>query len=111
MYNYLEAMKEDIKNYVEENEIEIVTYGDLYDDLFCKDSITGNESGSYTFNRAEAKEYVIDNLDVLADACSEYGVSMDELGRRFLNEEWEWLDVTIRCYLLGEALSELDAEM
>lgn len=35
-----------------------------------------------------------------------------EIGNRFLDEDWEWLDVTIRCYILGSVISELleDAE-
>ena len=72
-YNYLEEMKEDIKTYLEEN-IEY-KYSDcsdleelqdrLHDDLFCEDAITGNASGSYTFCRATAKNYVLDNVDLL----------------------------------------------
>ena len=26
--------------------------------------------------------------------------------KKFLNEEFEWMDVTIRCYLLAQAISE-----
>lgn len=59
-YNYLQAVKEDVKNYIEENEIKVNSSNreeveqTLNDDLWAEDSVTGNGSGSYTFNRAEA---------------------------------------------------------
>ena len=60
MYNYLEAMKSDIKDYIK-NEVNTSNYSDreelendLNDILWNEDSVTGNASGSYTFNCAEA---------------------------------------------------------
>lgn len=57
MYNYLEAVKEDVKEYIAEN-IDISEFGDieklkekLHDDLWINDDVTGNASGSYTCNR------------------------------------------------------------
>ena len=116
MYNYLEAMKKDIINYIRD---EVITeeFSDreelenkLNDDLFINDSITGNASGSYTFNSYTAKEYVFDNIDLLNEAITEF-CEDDVIGEKFLNEEWEWMDVTIRCYLLGQAISEALDEM
>ena len=75
------------------------------DDLFINDSITGNASGSYTFNSYTAKEYIFNNIDLLNEAITEF-CEDDVIGEKFLNEEWEWMDVTIRCYLLGQAISE-----
>lgn len=60
-YNYLEAMKQDVKEYIEENinatdyEIKEDLEEYLNDTLWTEDSVTGNASGSYTFNRATAK--------------------------------------------------------
>ena len=60
-YNYLEAVKEDIKNYLLDNISEYDTSDlddfkeTLYEYLWDEDSVTGNASGSYTFNREEAK--------------------------------------------------------
>lgn len=112
MYNYLEAMKEDIKEYIS-NEINLADFTDrdelensLYDDLFTEDSVTGNASGSYTFSRAQAQEYVTDNIDLLKDACEEFGTDAASVGEWFLSDDWEKMDVTIRCYLLGQAISE-----
>ena len=79
MYNYLEAMKNDITEYINDN-INLADYADrdelesyLNDELFTEDSVTGNASGSYTFSRAQAHEYVTDNIDLLKDACEEFG--------------------------------------
>lgn len=112
MYNYLEAMKKDITEYIN-NEINLADFTDrdelersLNDDLFTEDSVTGNASGSYTFSRAQAQEYVTDNIDLLKDACEEFGTDAALVGEWFLSDDWEKMDVTIRCYLLGQAIGE-----
>ena len=111
MYDYLEAMKQDIMDYIR-NEVNTNEYADrdeldafLNDELWTVDSVTGNASGSYTCNSYTAKEYVFDNIDLLNEAITEF-CEDDVIGEKFLNEEWEWMDVTIRCYLLGQAISE-----
>ena len=112
MYNYLNAMKNDIEDYIK-NEINTTNYSnreelenDLNDTLWTVDSVTGNASGSYTFNSAEAAEYVNDNIDLLSEACAEFGVDSATVGEKFLDEDFEYFDVTIRCYLLNQAISE-----
>lgn len=121
MYNYLEAMKNDITEYIKDN-INLADYADrdelessLNDDLFTEDSVTGNTSGSYTFSRAQAQEYVTDNIDLLKDACEEFGTDAASVGEWFLSDDWEKMDVTIRCYLLvraiGEALDDMLDEL
>lgn len=57
----------------------------LYDTLFIDDSVTGNASGSYTFSTWQAEENLCHNMDLLKEAC----------------------DVTIRCYLLPQAISNV----
>lgn len=113
MYDYREAMKEDIKEYLK-NDAELssndIIYMDdntrdsLYDDLFVEDSVTGNASGSYTFNSFKAGEYVKDNIDLCREALQEFCVDANTTAEKFLEEDWEYFDVTIRCYLLGECL-------
>lgn len=112
MYNYLEAMKEDVLEYIN-NEINLSDYEDLdeleqflNDELWTVDSVTGNASGSYTFNRCQAQEYVCDNMDELKEALDEFGTDAETISDKFLSEDWEYFDVTIRCYLLGAAISE-----
>ena len=112
-YNYLEAVTADAKQAILENmndwdfsdreELEEIAY----DNLWVDDSVTGNGSGSYTFNREAAKEYVIrsdDGMDTLRDAVCDFDCE-HEAFTAFLEENWEYLDVTIRCYLLSQAIS------
>ena len=66
-YNYLEAVTEDVLEYIN-NEIDLTEWaGDrdgleqqLNDTLFTEDSVTGNASGSYTFSTYQAEEYLYD---------------------------------------------------
>lgn len=115
-YNYFEAVKEDIKNYIE-NEIDIkealseagdidTLKDNLYDDLFCNDSVTGNASGSYTFNTWQAEENLCHNMDLLKEALEEFGCGIE-----YLEKGAEACDVTIRCYLLSSAISEVIDEL
>lgn len=114
-YNYLEAMTEDVKEYLK-NDSELSLDDLLYnrsdleeklnEELFINDSVTGNASGSYTFNSYKAMEYVLDNMDLLEEMCGEFGVDNETIGKKFLEGAWEWMDVSIRCYLLGQAISE-----
>ena len=111
-YDYLEAVKEDVKSYIE-NEVELSDYSDreelesyLSDELFTNDSVTGNASGSYTFSTWQAEENLCHNLDLLGEALQEFGSDMD-----ILKDGAEACDVTIRCYLLGQAINEVLDEM
>ena len=118
MYNYMDSLKNSIKNYLEENfessELMEMLEDDrdgletsLHDDLWICDSVTGNASGSYTFNRQKAKENVVDNMDLLAEMADCFGLDTKEIGKKFLEENWEYFDVSIRCYLLSNAISEV----
>lgn len=114
MYNYLETMKEDIRNYIEENEIDINEDNieeTLNDDLWIEDSVTGNASGSYTFNSYKAKENLEGNEDLVREMCQEFCIDSETIADKFLNEEWEYFDVSVRCYLLGQAISEVLEEL
>ena len=112
MYNYLENVKEDVKeaifdNYTKEEIKENLEDREqfeqtLCDDLFVSDSVTGNASGSYYCNSYKASEALNGNWDLLREALYEFGcedVNPIEKGE-------EWCDVTIRCYLLSQAISE-----
>lgn len=114
-YNYFESVKEDVKSYINEHfdEKEITEriredkddfYQSLYDDMFISDSVTGNASGSYTFNAWQAEENICHNLGLYKDALDEFGGEPDW-------ESAESVDVTIRCYLLGQVLTEVLDEL
>lgn len=113
MYNYREHIVTDINEYLRDEGI-TVNHDDpeavdelietLNDDLWVTDSVTGNASGSYTFNACTAKEYVLDNIDLAIEACIEFGLTTADLGEHFKNGDYEYFDVTIRCYLLGECI-------
>ena len=81
-----------------------------YDELMLYDSVTGNASGSYYFNTWKAEEALCHNWDLLAEACEEFGQDIGEAVKRGA----EFCDVTIRCYLLSQAiaaaLDELEEE-
>ena len=117
-YDYREAMKEDIRAWIKDNYEYIEDSVDDYknaeevceflnDELWTADAVTGNASGSYTFNRKQAKEYVLENIDLAGKAMEEFGYTAEAFGEKILDEEWEWLDVTIRCYLLGEVIADV----
>lgn len=112
MYNYYESMKEDVLDYIR-NEVNAEDYTDrdeleqfLSDELWTVDSVTGNGSGSYTFDRVQASLYVLDNMDLLREAIDEFSTDGETVADKFLSEDWEWFDVTIRCYCLGSAISD-----
>ena len=112
-YNYHEAIKEDIKNYINEiytpDEINEKLLDkeewleQLNEDLWVDDSVTGNASGSYTFCTWMAEENIAHNLDLLKEALDEFGSDYAEA----LERGAEYCDVTIRCYLLYGSLSEV----
>ena len=115
-YNYLEQVTVDAKESILENmeywyfddreELEAVAY----DELWLDDSVTGNDSGSYFFSTRKAEEALCHNFDLLAEACEEFGQDIGEA----VKQGAEACDVTIRCYLLGQAiaaaLDELEEE-
>ena len=120
-YDYREVVKEDVieqikdgykenslRLYKEEGRDALEEY--LNDELWVDDQVTGNASGSYTFNTWEAEENLCHNMSVLEEACDEFGQDVGEAVKRGA----EYCDVTIRCYLLGgaisEAIDELEAE-
>ena len=111
MYNYLEAIIEDVKEAIKE--YDITEFADreefeerLNDDLWMSDSVTGNASGSYHCNSNKSMECVLDNMDLLEEMCGEFGIDNETIGKKFLEGAWEWMDVSIRCYLLGQAITE-----
>ena len=106
-YNYLEAVTNDAKASILENmdmwewhnreELE----ENANDWLWTADEVTGNGSGSYTFSTWQAEENLCHNMDELEEACNEFGQDIGEA----VKQGAEYCDVTIRCYLLPQAIS------
>lgn len=119
-YNYHEQVKSDVMEYITDNYTteEIKEHlenrneweQELNDDMWTADSVTGNGSGSYTFNTYQAEENLCHNMDLLEEALSEFGCDIS-----YLQKGAEACDVTIRCYLLNvsiyEVLNELEEDM
>lgn len=113
-YNYEEAVKNDVRTWIEDNVKFSEWKGDregleeyLNDELFVDDSVTGNGSGSYTFNAWEAEENICHNMELLGEACKEFGNDAGQI----LKKGAEVCDVTIRCYLLGSAIAAVLDEL
>ena len=110
-YSYPENVKNDIKEYIND-ELDTGTFGllvqgdedtieDIRDTLFNEDSVTGNMSGSYTMNTRKAEENLIGNWDLLEEAINEFDLHVNPIEKGA-----EWCDSLIRCYLLDWCFSE-----
>ena len=128
-YDYRQAVRDDVREWIEEDmqyrgyetfeeyaravtdaeEDEDVDEDAVCEELgmlmWCADSVTGNASGSYTFSSWEAEENLCHNFDLLKEACEDFCCEV-----RDMPESAEAMDVTIRCYLLGEAVSDVVEE-
>lgn len=108
-YDYYAAVTEDVKNYIEENvnindfdnKNEFCDY--VNEQCWISDSVTGNGSGSYTFSTWKAEENLCHNFDLIKD-------TEDEFGELDMSNP-EAIDVSIRCYLLGQVCNEVCNEL
>lgn len=95
MYDYREAMTEDVKEWIKEN-IDLTEWTEdregleqqLNDDLWTEESIAHN-------------------WDLLNEALDEF----EQNNINVIKKGAEWADVTIRCYLLGSVISDVLDEM
>lgn len=113
-YDYLEAITNDIECWMDkdgdpfdisqfENREEAAEF--LYDELWSEDSITGNGPDGYDSENA-CEEYLCHNIDLIIDACDTFGVNYADLRMRYKKGTFAiYLDCTIRCYLLGQAVN------
>lgn len=119
-YDYLEAVKEDVKKYIYDNyskiEIEeaLTNKEDwcdkLEEDLWLNDNVTGNASGSYTMDIYKAEENLCHNWDLIIEVNklmgNEEAIISD--GYTYGAEYW---DICIRCYLLNQAIQKAINEL
>ena len=116
MYSYKEQVRADVKEWIEDNKEQIEgldrhdAYEVVYDSCWVDDSVTGNASGSYTFSRWEARQNFFndDDSEEYIDQMIEDGFTCREsVGRAVQESQWELLDVSIRCWLLCDAVSDV----
>jgi hypothetical protein len=119
-YNYYEAVKEDVREALKdrftiEEIMERISEDresfleDLEADMWTDDSVTGNGSGSYWFNTWKAEEALCHNWEEIVNVASEFGYEA------IISDGYEygaeWWDVSIRCYYLSSALSDVLEEI
>ena len=115
-YSYPENVKNDIKEYIND-ELDTGTFGllvqgdedtieDIRDTLFNEDSVTGNMSGSYTMNTRKAEENLVGNWDLLEEAINEFDLHVNPIKKGA-----EWCDSLIRCYLVDWCFTEAIKEI
>lgn len=110
MYNYYEKVKQAVEEAAtNEYTLKMIEPMDLEeyeeklnDALWIDDSVTGNASGSYFFDRYEAEEALAHNGDLITEALQEFGYNDVNI----LEKGAEWIDVTIRCYILDSCIAE-----
>lgn len=100
--NFIDEVRNDLKRFIQdrwsESEIKDIDRDEVYDEAFIEDSVTGNGSGSYFFNAWKAKESIFNmDEDLLKETISEFDIDMSEHWG-----DWEYLDVSVRCYALGQ---------
>lgn len=105
-YDYLSVEVNDVENYLNENHYDLSGDHDelleeITDRLMLSDEVTGNASGSYTFNTMQAEQNLVGNWNLLEEAVSELAPGTDVLSKGA-----EWCDVLIRIYLLDQAVEQ-----
>ena len=113
-YNYFEAVCADVREWIADNADGVKVTAEnrdelaerWHDEMWTADSVTGNGSGSYTFSTWQAEENLCHNLDLLREACDEFCSDVREC-----MDSAETADVTIRCYLLPQAIAQVLDEL
>ena len=109
-YDYRDHVLEDVRDYISEHYTreELKSMADnldelseiLHDEMWTADSVTGNASGSYTFNAWQAEENLCHNFELIQEVADVFGLPLDLTSP-------ESCDVSIRCYYLGGCISEV----
>lgn len=103
----IEAIDEQFDNgyWDEDTEWDVV-----YDNLFVDDSVTGNGSGSYTFNAFKARENVSEAIfdNRIVCALDNIGCDAEQIMNYIRENDPESIDVCIRCAMLNEVYDEIE---
>lgn len=114
---YLEMVKADIENVIDDYEVDWTDTIDnivekLDADLWVDDSVTGNGCGEYTglYSDRSALYMVDEDRETVKDALLDFGVDAKTIGEKFIDGDFEYLDITARCYVLHQAIWEVVEE-
>lgn len=110
IYDYRQHVAEDIAEYLQDNYPQInkdtirnISFDEFYDVLYDRlinvDYITGNGSGSYTFNTVQAEQNLVGNWNLLEEAVAELAPHAN-----ILSKGAEWCDVLLRIWVLSSSL-------
>ena len=120
MYSYKDQIRSDVREWIEDNKDQIdgldrhEAYEVVYDSCWVDDSVTGNASGSYTFSRWTARDNFFedsDSEDYIDQMIEDGFTTRESVGRAVQESQWELLDVSIRCWLLCDAVTDVLDEM
>jgi hypothetical protein len=107
MEDYRECVKSDLLEYAREawTYDNTVTAEEIIENAQTADAVTGNGSGSYTFNTQKAKENLTDLIwdEEVTEMFLEFGYEQIPLA-----EGPEAVDVLIRCFVVGEFSDEVE---
>lgn len=117
-YNYHEAMKDDIYNYIRIYDVlnyEYNTRDELYDiiyDELINSEMTGN-NGDYYDTEEKCEEYICHNLDLAFQAFEDFDMPVldKKLYPNLFKHPGQWIDAIIRIYLLGQVIDEVLNEL
>lgn len=107
-YNdYLVEVESVAQDFLDENIECYDDFDDAFDAMFCSDYVTGNGSGSYTFNSYKAQQNVKDAIfdENIVTLLDWNGINIFDTLR---DRGAETLDVIIRCYILSDIYSIIE---
>lgn len=113
VYDYYKTVRKDILNnlgnydsFTDFNNYDEY-YKYVYDKLYVDDGVTGKGSGRYFSDIDKTEEALYYNSDLLERANKKFGYTYETTRNKSLNELYEWYDVIIRCYILGDVLGDI----
>lgn len=113
--DYIKELENDIREVIsiefEKDELKEMSENDFREkiellDLYNRDDVTGNASGSYTFNSWQAEENICHMWNEIQDMIDDGFITIDKF-----QYGAEGIDVALRCYFLDEALENIISEM
>lgn len=101
--DYIEEVRTCAQDWMGENYKHVADYADVHDAMMDEDAVTGNGSGSFTYDRVQAAENIagiLDDGEVLA--------KFTQLGYTEFPDDPEVVDVVARMLALDELHDELE---